>query len=154
MAQDANQIRTAQIRSQIEHTRAELGHTIDAIQNRLSPRRVMHEAGETISDATIGRARRLAHRVNEAVHSSNGSPTVAAVLDKARNNPALIALIGTAVSALILAVMSRSRRPRLARGLGGLALSLAIASVARQRTQQSRQTYPDALSQEPYTGEL
>ena len=56
MAQNPNQVNTAEIRSQIERTRAELGHTIDAIQDRLSPRRVMHDAKETISDATLGRA--------------------------------------------------------------------------------------------------
>jgi hypothetical protein len=102
MAPDPNQVRTAQIRSQIEHTRAELGHTIDAIQDRLSPRRVMHEARETITDATIGRARRLAHRVTEAVNTK-GSPTVSSVLETARNNPTVTALISTAVSAVILA---------------------------------------------------
>ena len=74
MAQDADQVNTAEIRSQIERTRAELGHTIDAIQDRLSPRRVMHDAKETISDATLGRAKRLAHRMTEVVHSGNSSP--------------------------------------------------------------------------------
>jgi hypothetical protein len=136
MAQDANQVSTAAIRVQIERTRAELGHTIDAIQTRLSPRRVMHEAKETISDATIGRARRIAHRMNEAIHSPNTSSNVTAVFDKARNNPGVSALIGLAVGSLILAVMSRSRRPRLARGLAGFALSLAMASVAQQRAQR------------------
>jgi hypothetical protein len=149
MAQDTNQVSTAQIRSQIEHTRAELGHTIDAIQDRLSPRRVMHDAKETISEATIGRARRFAQRVSAAVNTQ-GSPT-SAVLESARNNPAVTALIGTAVGALILAVLSRSRRPRLARGLGGLALSLAIATVAQQRAQRPSPE-ADALPEEPYSG--
>ena len=83
MAKDPNQVNTAEIRSQIERTRAGLGHTIDAIQDRLSPRRVMHDAKETISDATLGRAKRFAHRMTEVVHSGNSSPNVAAVLDKA-----------------------------------------------------------------------
>ena len=135
MAQDPNQVSTAQIRSQIERTRAELSYTIDAIRDRLSPRHVMHNAIGAISDATIGRTRRMAHRVNKAVHSANGSPGVAAMLDSARNNPGVTALLGTAVSAVIVAVMSRSRRPRLAKGLGGLALSLATAAVA-QRAQR------------------
>jgi hypothetical protein len=147
MAQDANQVSTAAIRSQIERTRAELGHTIDAIQDRLSPRRVVHEAKETISEATLGRARRLAHRVNEAMHSPDGSSKVSAVLDKARHNPTMTALIGMAASALILAVMSRSRRPKLARSLGGLALSLAMATVTQQRTQRQPpgEPFPGAL---------
>jgi len=144
MAKDPNQVNTAEIRSQIERTRAELGHTIDAIQDRLSPRRVMHDAKETISDATLGRAKRLAHRMTEVVHSGNNSPNVSAVLDKARSNPTVTALIGTAVSALFLAFMTRSRRPTLARSLGGLALSLAMASFAQHRTQRQppRDPYP------------
>lgn len=110
MAQDANPVSTAEIRSQIERTRVELGHTIDAIQDRLNPRRVMHEAKDTISDATLGRVRRLAER-----------------------DPALTAMAGAAVGAFVLALISRSRRPRLASGLGGLAASLGMAAVARQR---------------------
>ena len=41
MAQDSNQV-TAVMRSEIERTRAELGHTIDAIHDRLSPRRFIN----------------------------------------------------------------------------------------------------------------
>ena len=145
MAQDPNQV--AEIRSRIERTRTDLGHTIDAIQDRLSPRRVMHDARETISDATLGRAKRLAHRVNEAVHSGSSSTNVSAVLDTARSNPTMTALLGTAVSALIFALMTRSRRPTLARSLGGLAVSLAMASFAQLRTQRrpSRDPYPTAF---------
>jgi hypothetical protein len=107
----------------------------------------MHDAKEAILDATVGRTRRLAHRVNEAMHSPDGSSNVSAVLDKARSNPTVTALIGMAASALILAVMSRSRRPRLARGLGGLALSLAMATVAQQRAhrQPPGEPFPGAL---------
>jgi hypothetical protein len=135
MAQDTDQVSTAEIRARIEQTRVELGHTIDAIQERLSPRRVVHDVKETISDATIGRARRLAHRVSEAVNT-NGSPQISAVIDKARRNPTVTALAGAAVTALILALMARSRRPGLARSLGGLALSLAMATAAQLRAQK------------------
>jgi hypothetical protein len=147
MAQDANSVSTTVIRSQIEQTRAELGHTIDAIQDRLSPRRVMHEARETISEATLGRAKRLAHRVTDAVNSGNAPAKLNAVLDRARSNPAITALIGTAVSAVCLAMMTRSRRPALSRGLGGLAISLVIATIAQQRArrQTPRELYPHVL---------
>src|SRR6185503_7888756 len=106
MAQDPDQVDTAEIRSRIERTRVELGHTIDAIQDRLSPRRVMHDAKETISDATIGRVQRFAER-----------------------EPTAMALAGAAAGALVFAAMARSRRPLLAKGLSGLAFSLAIATV-------------------------
>jgi hypothetical protein len=134
MAQDANTVSTAEIRTQIERTRAELGQTIDAIQDRLSPRRVMHETKEKIADATIGRAKRLAHRVNTAVQSSAASPRMASVLDHARHNPSRTTLIAAAVGAVIVAGLTRARRPRLAGSLGGLALSLAVATLVQQRT--------------------
>jgi hypothetical protein len=110
MAQDADTMRTAAIRSHIERTRVELGHTIDAIQHRLSPQRALHEARQTISDATLGRARRLAHRMNDAMHSAQASPEVAAVIDKARRNPAATAFIGSALGALLVMAIARSRR--------------------------------------------
>lgn len=137
MAQDTDQVDTAAIRSQIEHTRAELGQTIDAIQDRLSPRRVVQEAKETLSDATIGRARRLASRVGDAV-SSNGAPSVSSVIENARRNPTIAALVGVAVSAFVLALMTRSRRPRLAKTLGGVAVSLAMATAAQRQSRSPR----------------
>jgi hypothetical protein len=136
MAQDTDQVGTAEIRSQIEHTRAELGQTIDAIQDRLSPRRVVQEAKETISDATLGRARRLASRVSDAVNA-NGSPSVSSVIERARRNPTITALVGVAVSAFLLALMTRSRRPRLAKTLGGAA-SLAMATAAQRYSRSPR----------------
>jgi len=136
MAQDADALGTADIRSQIEHTRVELGNTIDEIQDRLSPRRMMRDAKDTISDATIGRAKRAVHRVSAAVNA-NGTPQVSAVLDHAQRNPTVTTLVGVAAGALILAVMARSRRPGLARSLAGIVFSLAIATVAQQGTQGS-----------------
>ena len=137
MAQDTDQVDTAEIRSQIEHTRAELGQTIDAIQDRLSPRRVVQEAKETLSDATIGRARRLACRVSDSLNA-NGTPTVSSLIENARRNPTIAALVGVAVSALVLAVMTRSRRPRLAKTLGGVAVSLAMATAAQRQSRSPR----------------
>jgi hypothetical protein len=81
------------------------------------------------------------------VHSGSSSPKVSAVLDTARSNPTMTALIGTAVSALVFALMTRSRRPTLARSLGGLALSLAMASLAQHRSQRqpTRDPHPTEL---------
>lgn len=147
MAQDANKVDTAAIRSQIELTRNELGRTIDAIQERLSLRRVVHEAKDSFVEATLGRARRLAHQVTDAVNSSQTSPNVSAVIDQARSNPSVTALVGSAATALLLALVTRSRRPRLAKGLGGLAVSLAMVGAAQRRSAPPRAT-------EPYSGDL
>ena len=113
MAQDPKTLGIAEMQSQIERTRVEMSQTIDAIQDRLSPRRIMLEAKHAISEATVGRAQRLVHRVSTA---TNANPLVAA-----------------AVGVLILAAMMRSR-PRLAKSLGGLAVSLAMARIGQGRT--------------------
>jgi hypothetical protein len=149
MAQDPNEVNTAVIRAQIERTRDDLGRTIDAIQERLSLRRVVHEAKESIVDATLGRARRLAHHVSDAVNSGHGTPNVSAVIDQARSNPTVTALIGSAATALLLALITRSRRPRLAKSLGGLAVSLAMVGAVRSRGERQPQPPP-----EPYPGAL
>lgn len=96
MAQDASTVRTSAIRTQIELTRVDLGQTIDAIQDRLSPQRVMHDAKQSLTNAAVGRARRFADRMNGAVQSAARSPQVSAVVDKARHNPTLNAVVDKA----------------------------------------------------------
>jgi hypothetical protein len=54
---------TDDIRSQIEQTRAEMSDTIDAIQTRLSPARAIADAKDSVTEATVGRLKRLAHRM-------------------------------------------------------------------------------------------
>jgi hypothetical protein len=65
MAQSPNEIDGDQIRTQIEETRAEMSQTIDAIQERLSPGRVLSDAKESATHATATAISRLADRVQE-----------------------------------------------------------------------------------------
>jgi len=44
-----------EIRSQIAQTRTEIGNTLDAIQTRLRPSRVMADVRESVADATMAR---------------------------------------------------------------------------------------------------
>jgi Protein of unknown function (DUF3618) len=91
-----------EIRSQIEHTRAEMSDTIDAIQTRLSPKRVLPDAKDTVAEATVGRVKRLTQR-------ANGSG--ARVLQKVQDNPMPAALLATAaVGLLVRALMNGKRR--------------------------------------------
>src|SRR5687767_6763376 len=76
---------TAEVRTQIEQTRAAMSETIDAIQARLSPRRMAAEAADTIKEATA-----------RGVMSITG-----------RDLP--IALASAAAAALILMMVRRSR---------------------------------------------
>jgi hypothetical protein len=81
-----------EIRAQIEHTRAEMTHTIDAIQSRLSPSRIVSDAKQTAMDVTVTRARQIA--------------------DTVRSNPLPFAVAGATVMALLVRRIVRSRSVR------------------------------------------
>ena len=55
---------TEELRARIEVTRGEISGTIDAIQDRLSPKRVMADVTDKVKDATIGRVERLTKRTD------------------------------------------------------------------------------------------
>jgi ElaB/YqjD/DUF883 family membrane-anchored ribosome-binding protein len=58
---------TERIKADIEDTRAELGQTLNEIQERLSPEHVMDQVKETVREATIGKVERVMEKVNEKV---------------------------------------------------------------------------------------
>ena len=61
MAQDSGEVipaaDTERLRAQIEETRTEMSETIDAIQDRLRPGRLMTDAKASVKEATVGRVR-------------------------------------------------------------------------------------------------
>jgi Protein of unknown function (DUF3618) len=101
---------SAEIRLQIEQTRAEMSQTVDAIQARLSPRRLVNDAAESIKDATVGRVKRLAAKTNGMLGNGNGSGFDAKrVIDTVRTNPIPFAIAGVAVAAFAAQAVMRSR---------------------------------------------
>jgi Protein of unknown function (DUF3618) len=94
---------TDDIRSQIEQTRAEMSDTIDAIQTRLSPTRAIADVKDTVTDAAVGRLKRLAHRTSGSGRS---------LLETARDNPLPVALLVTAAVGLIVRALNTGNRRR------------------------------------------
>ena len=92
-----------EIRSQIEQTRAEMSDTIDAIQSRLSPKRVLADAKDAVTDATVGRVKRLTQRT----YGSGGG-----VLQRVQDNPLPVALMATAAAGLLVLAMTNQKRRR------------------------------------------
>ena len=88
------------IRSQIAQTRAEMSETIDAIQTRLSPSRVIGDAKDSITEATVGPVKRLADRV--------GGPG-GGMLRRLQEQPLPAALTAAAVAGLLARAL-RNRR--------------------------------------------
>jgi ElaB/YqjD/DUF883 family membrane-anchored ribosome-binding protein len=94
----------AAIRAEIEETRAEMSDTIDALQEKLSPQRIMDEAKQTVHDATVGKVTTMMNTVTEKVGDVG-----AEVQDQAqyaasyvRENPMPALLIGAGVAWLLL----------------------------------------------------
>jgi hypothetical protein len=109
---------TEQIRAQIEHTRSQMGETIDAIQERLSFSNISDQVSETVNDAietakdkaydaTIGKAVNFMKNVGDDVKHSGA-------FQAARKNPLPFALIG--IGAGLLAYQSFGGSSRRANG--------------------------------------
>jgi hypothetical protein len=86
-----------------------MSETIDAIQNRLSPRRVMKDAKEKVKDATIGRVKDLINRSGEFGNGGRTSFGAERAIQVVKSNPAPVALIVAAVAALTVGAWMRSR---------------------------------------------
>jgi uncharacterized protein DUF3618 len=111
---------TDEIRSQIEETRAEMSDTIDAIQNRLSPSRLVAQAKETVTDATVGRVKSLARKASTKAGDFGGqwSYTPADALERMKNNPVPVALVSIAMAGLVLHMIRHRRAVTYARPAG------------------------------------
>jgi ElaB/YqjD/DUF883 family membrane-anchored ribosome-binding protein len=101
----------AQIRADIEQTRADMAETIDAIQDRISPQRVFEQAKETVRDATVGKVKDMANAA-----SNTASELVDDVQDRARQavgyvreNPLPAALIGAGIAWFVAQARSHNR---------------------------------------------
>ena len=62
--------RTAEIRSDIERTRADMTETIDAIQDRLRPSNLAAQAKDTVRDATVGKVKQMANSARDTFSGS------------------------------------------------------------------------------------
>lgn len=88
----------AQIRAEIEQTRARMGQTIDQIQERLSPARLKQQTKDTIRDATIGKVEEMTNRAEYEVKSWRSK-----IVQTVKENPVPAALIGVGLGWLIMA---------------------------------------------------
>ena len=88
----------AQIRAEIEQTRARMGQTIDQIQERLSPARLKQQTKDTIRDATIGKVEEMTNRAEYEVKSWRSK-----IVQTVKDNPVPAALIGVGLGWLIMA---------------------------------------------------
>ena len=105
---DDIEAQTEQIRSEIEDTRAEMGHTIDEIQERLSPEHLVSQVKESVREATLGKVERAMTMVGETLSDVTEPAREivgragSAVADSVWKNPIPLGLIGLGVGILMM----------------------------------------------------
>jgi hypothetical protein len=99
------------IRSQIDDTRADMTETIDAIQARLSPRRLVRDVKESVKEATVDRVMSLSKKAGTTVGAfvRNSSRTPDTLLERFKQNPVPITLAGIEVARIILRELKQHR---------------------------------------------
>ena len=106
---------TERIKAEIEDTRAEMGQTLNEIQERLSPEHVMGQVKETVREATIGKVERVMEKVNEKISNVTEpamemmgrageklKETGSTLTNTVRQNPIPLALVGIGVGWFIV----------------------------------------------------
>jgi ElaB/YqjD/DUF883 family membrane-anchored ribosome-binding protein len=120
----------AQIRSDIEHTRADLSETINALQEKLDPTRIAEQvkdqvrekateaydtAKNAVKEATIGKAEKIVSNVSETVTDITGRAGTAikggssSFVQYIRDNPIAFALVGIGAGMLTLNARRREQ---------------------------------------------
>jgi ElaB/YqjD/DUF883 family membrane-anchored ribosome-binding protein len=104
--------RTSQIRSEIEETRVEMSETIDAIQNKLTPRNIVANATDRVKAAATERVRDMADTASQTAQQAMDFTRDAAsgVTDRVRENPLPLALIGLGAAWLLARQNATPRR--------------------------------------------
>ena len=103
---------TERLRAQIEETRAEMSETLDAIQDRLRPGRLVADAKESVREATVDRVRDLTMRASDTAGrvAAQSFDTSAAMMDTVRRNPVPVMLIGAAAGLVFVYALRRRAR--------------------------------------------
>jgi hypothetical protein len=96
--------RTSEIRQEIEQTREEMSETIDAIQEKLSPRNIVASATDKVKAATTEKVRSMTGSAAETAEDAMEYTREAAggVMETVRDNPIPAALIGLGAAWLLM----------------------------------------------------
>jgi Protein of unknown function (DUF3618) len=101
---------TDELRARIHESRAEMSHTMNAIQERLSPDHLVSDTKDAIKEATVERAKQVAQGASRAVDIARDSfENPGRVVQRVKANPVPATVMG--VAAMWLAVRAL-RRPR------------------------------------------
>jgi hypothetical protein len=101
-----------QIKADIEETRAGMSETIDEIQERLRPANIARQAGESIKEATVARAKDLAERASTVAGDFRERPADVgmAAMRSLSENPVAAAVIGITATVIGVRAFRSGRR--------------------------------------------
>lgn len=105
--EDTSDESASEIRDDIEDTRARMGSTIDAIQEKLSPQNLIQQAKDTARDATIGKAQEMASNVADSARETGSS-----IMDTIRQNPVPVALTAVGLGWLFISARREASNRR------------------------------------------
>jgi uncharacterized protein YjbJ (UPF0337 family) len=88
---------TAEIRANIEQTRADMSEKIEAIQERLSPQHIKDQVTSTVREATIGKAEDMMRSASEGVYEARST-----LMETIRQNPIPAAMVGIGLGWLFM----------------------------------------------------
>jgi hypothetical protein len=111
-AEQASQPRTdnpeaevARLRADIALTRAEIGSTLGALQEKLSPAAIAEQARSAVREATIGKVENMVHTAESTIKGTSHS-----LGDTIRRHPFSAALAGIGLAWLLSRRRSEERR--------------------------------------------
>ena len=106
--------RTAEIRSDIERTRADMGETIDAIQDRLRPSNVAARAKDTVREATVGKVKQMASSARESFSGSGRAWRGGGIGERIKEHPLPAAIAAASIAYIAFSGSRRSEmRPAI-----------------------------------------
>ena len=123
MVERSDELESDRIQQDIDRTRQRMSGTIDEIQERLSPSRILHDATNSVREASVDSVRTLLSHAGRTAGRTAGqaraASTVAADYARSHRLPTALALSG---AALLLARVFAGRRRRTT-GLNGVDLN-------------------------------
>jgi ElaB/YqjD/DUF883 family membrane-anchored ribosome-binding protein len=138
-----------EIRAEIERTRADMGETIDEIQDRLRPGNVAARVTESVREATVGKMREMAHSAQDALTGRGnawddyGDDESYGLIDRIRDHPVPFTLATVSIAWLAFAGRGH-RRPSDRAIYGSTAYGEPYIRETRMRDDRSRSYYGSA----------
>lgn len=103
--------RTAEIRSEIEQTRADMTDTIDAIQDKLRPSNIVSNAKDTVREATVGKVKAMANTARDRFAGNRREwRGDGGLIDRIRENPVPAAIAAASIAWIAFSGRRSSQR--------------------------------------------